>query len=560
MISKKSIDEVMKISSIEDVVGEFVRLKRSGSSLKGLSPFVNEKTPSFFVVPAKNLFKCFSSGNGGDVVTFLRVHQQMSYVEAIEWLAKKYNVQLRYDGAKQFDDGRNLLYEKLSEQQAKFTNDFLRSLAQDYMNSRGFTAEVLMRFGIGYCKDGSHSMYASRVTFPIQDLMGRVISFAGRRLDTDGPKYVNGPDSPIYHKSDVLYNMHRAKQICAKLDVGYLVEGYTDVMAMDQYGITNVVATCGTAITPKQCQVMRRFTGNWIVLLDGDAPGKKAAERGVPIMLSEGLNVMISTIPDDADPFDFVMRQGKEGIDDLVKQDYIDFKCALYRDLLKEYPGKQASVIKSMKETIASIPDAVTRSLYVNRVARLFNIDSRYLVDNVEIPVVSISDRESDVNWDERMLMTLCVDCHHLSYRLSHNNQLIDTNISEICAKYYQETVEYQFHENIRKYFEAEIESLTNGKHIGRNNLSASEWDDVKKLLVDVDTDHLTPSLAFKQFCNIADRIDLRMNNTMIDALDNQIEAALSAEDQIELMSRKMALWNQRNEIGSRIGHVAEIK
>ncbi|HKX85024.1 MAG TPA: DNA primase, partial [Flavobacterium sp.] len=350
MISKSTIDAVFETARVEEVIGDFVQLKRAGSNFKGLSPFSDEKSPSFMVSPVKQIWKDFSSGKGGNAVTFVMEHEHFSFPEAIRYLAKKYNIEIEETVQTDEDvaeaNEKESMYLVSEFAQKFFQNSMLntdegQAIGLSYFKERGFSSDTMKKFGLGYSsenwdaftkealgqgykleylekvgltilrEDGRHfDRFKGRVMFPIQSMSGRVLGFGGRILTNDkkAAKYLNSPESEIYHKSKVLYGIYHAKQAIAKLDNCYLCEGYTDVIQMHQAGIENVVSSSGTALTPDQIRLINRLTKNITVLFDGDAAGLRASIRGIDLILEEGMNVKVCTFPDGDDPDSFAKK------------------------------------------------------------------------------------------------------------------------------------------------------------------------------------------------------------------------------------------------------------
>ena len=428
MISKNTIDTVFQTARVEEVIGDFVQLKRAGSNLKGLSPFSNEKSPSFMVSPVKQIWKDFSSGKGGNAVAFLMEHEHFSYPEAIRYLARKYNIEI--EETEQTDEQKEQANEKesmylVSEFAQKYFHNTLlntdegQAIGYSYFKERGFTADTIKKFGLGYSpetwdaftkealgkgyqatylektglsilkEDGRHiDRFRGRVMFPIQSMSGRVLGFGGRILGNDKKtaKYLNSPESDIYHKSKVLYGIYHAKQAIAKEDNCYLVEGYTDVIQLHQAGIENVVASSGTALTPDQIRLINRLTKNITVLFDGDAAGLRASIRGIDLILEEGMNVRVCTFPEGEDPDSFAK---KNTYDDLVAylndnaKDFIQFKASLLVDEAKNDPIKKAGLIRDMVTSIAKIPDRIQREIYIQESARIMDISEQVLASTL---------------------------------------------------------------------------------------------------------------------------------------------------------------------------------
>ena len=425
MITKESIDKVYDAIRVEEVIGDFIQLKRSGSGYKGLSPFTNERTPSFSVSPAKQIWKDFSSGKGGNAIAFLMEHEHFSYIEAIRYLAKKYNIEL--EETQQNEEEKNKANEReglylVSEfardyyQQNLLSSEEGKALGLTYFRERGFTDETIATFQLGYALDSWSALtdeaiakgmnitylektgltiatekgrkidrFKGRVMFPILSMSGRVLGFGGRILSKEKQKeakYLNSPESDIYHKSNVLYGIFQAKPFIAKEDNCYLVEGYTDVIQLYQRGIKNVVASSGTALTQEQIRLIRRLTPNITILYDGDAAGLRAAIRGVDLILAEGMNVRICTFPEGEDPDSFAKSNSLEEIEAYFKehtQDFIRFKATSLIQEAQEDPMKRADTIRSMIESISKISDPIKREIYVRECAKIMEISEEVL-------------------------------------------------------------------------------------------------------------------------------------------------------------------------------------
>jgi DNA primase len=423
LISKATIDIVYETARVEEVIGEFVHLKRAGSNYKGLSPFSEERSPSFMVSPAKGIWKDFSSGKGGNAVAFLMEHSHFTYPEAIRYLAKKYNIEIeeteQTDQEKALTDTRESMYLVSEFAKTYFHNTLLNSeegkaIGYSYFKERGFTNETIKKFSLGYSpeswdaftkealgkgykleflestgltipkEDRPFDRFKGRVMFPIESMSGRVLGFGGRILTNDkkAAKYLNSPESEIYHKSKVLYGIYQAKQSIAKLNNCYLVEGYTDVIQFNQSGIENVVASSGTALTPDQIRLINRLTKNITVLFDGDAAGLRASVRGIDLILEEGMNVKVCTFPDGEDPDSFAK---KTSYDDLVyylennSKDFIQFKASLLMNEAKNDPVKKADLIRDMVGSISKIPDRIQREIYIQECSRIMDISEQVL-------------------------------------------------------------------------------------------------------------------------------------------------------------------------------------
>ena len=428
MITRETIDKVFETARVEEVIGDFVQLKRAGSNYKGLSPFSDERSPSFMVSPVKQIWKDFSSGKGGSVVTFLMEHEHFTYPEAIRFLANKYNIEIEETETSQEDkieaNEKESMY-LVSEFAKTYFNDTLlnseegKAIGLTYFKERGFTNETIAKFGLGYSpetwdaftkealakgyqleflekvgltitrEDGKHfDRFKGRVMFPIQSLSGRNLGFGGRILTNDkkAAKYLNSPESEIYHKSKVLYGIFHAKQAIAKQNNCYLVEGYTDVIQMHQAGIENVVASSGTALTPDQIRLINRLTKNVTVLFDGDAAGLRASIRGIDLILEEGMNVKVCTFPDGEDPDSFAR---KNSYDDLVfhlennAKDFIQFKASLLMVEANNDPIKKADLIRDMVVSISKIPDRIKREIYIQECSKIMDISEQVLVNTL---------------------------------------------------------------------------------------------------------------------------------------------------------------------------------
>ncbi|MBS1681695.1 MAG: DNA primase [Bacteroidetes bacterium] len=436
MISRETIDEVKNRMDIVDVISDFVSLKKSGQNYKALSPFNNEKTPSFFVVPSKGIFKDFSSGKGGDSFTFVMEHEKLSYAETIRYLAKKYGVEIKEDRtsseSKEEQSEREGLYILMNFAKEYYKNILTnseegRSIGLSYFRERGFNDRTIEQFELGYALEGwelfskeavgkgynkellektglvvkkedgsSYDRFRGRVIFPVHNLAGKVIAFGARMLgkEKNQPKYINSPETDIYHKSDALYGLYQGKNAIRQQDVCYLVEGYTDVISMHQSGVENVVASSGTALTENQIKLIRRFTENITVLFDGDNAGIKAALRGIDMILRGGLNVRVLLFPDNEDPDSFSRKLGTTEFQKYLKdhtQDFVSFKANLYATEAAGDPIRKAESIKEIVSSIAVIPDPIKRSVYIQETSHLLKISEQVLLS--ELNKILIADR-----------------------------------------------------------------------------------------------------------------------------------------------------------------------
>lgn len=423
MITRSTIDQVYETARVEEVIGDFVVLKKSGSNFKGLSPFSQERTPSFMVSPVKQIWKDFSSGKGGNVVAFLMEHEHFTYPEAIRFLAKKYNIEIeetqQSDEEKEKMNLRESLYLVNQYAQEQFSKDLWEStegmaIGLSYFRERGFTDEIIRFFGLGYASEqpsyfskkaqkagyaedhlvetglvikndrGAVDRFRGRVLFPIRSMAGRVQGFGGRILSATAKtaKYLNSPESDIYHKSQVLYGIYEAKKTIAKEDVCYLVEGYTDVIQLYQKGVENVVSSSGTALTPEQIRLIRRLTSNVVVLFDGDAAGLRAALRGIDLILQEGMNVRICSFPEGEDPDSFAKSHSLEEIQTYLTEqakDFIQFKTDLLLQESASDPVKKATTVREIVQSIAKIPDAIKQEIYLRECAAKMEVSEEVL-------------------------------------------------------------------------------------------------------------------------------------------------------------------------------------
>ena len=423
MISRSTIDRVFESARVEEVIGEFVQLKKAGSNFKGLSPFTDEKSPSFMVSPVKQIWKDFSTGKGGNSVSFLMEHEHYSYPEALRWLAKKYNIEI--EETEQSSEEKAQMNERESMfLVSNFAKDYFhdlmlnsnkgKAIGLSYFKERGFTDETIKKFELGYCIDEwdnftkaalakgydlkylastgltivkenkQFDRFKGRVLFPIHSMSGRILGFGGRILTADkkAAKYLNSPESDIYHKSKILYGIYQAKKEIAKQDNCFLVEGYTDVISFNQSGIENVVASSGTALTSDQIRLINRLTKNITVLFDGDAAGIRASIRGIDLILEQGMNVKVVQFPEGEDPDSFAKSNSDVELKTYLEnsaQDFINFKVSLLLKDSNNDPIKKAAVIRDIVTSISKIPDGIQREVYVQECSRIMDISERVL-------------------------------------------------------------------------------------------------------------------------------------------------------------------------------------
>ena len=430
MIDRETTDRIYAAANIVDVISDFVSLKKKGVNYQACCPFHTEKTPSFVVSPSKGLFKCFGCGKGGNAVTFVMEHESLTYPEALKYVAKKYGIEvqereLSEQEVRRNDDRESMMV--VSSYAADYFKNALHeteegiNIGLSYFRERGFSEATIARFGLGYCpsagdaftraalaggykeefllstgltikrEDGSwYDRFAGRVMFPIHSISGRVTAFGGRTMRTDKKvaKYLNSPESEIYHKSSILYGLYFAKRAITQEDRCILVEGYTDVISMFQSGIENVVASSGTSLTEEQIRLISRFTKNVTVIYDGDSAGIKASLRGIDMILREGLNVRVVLLPDGEDPDSFARKHNATQLRDFIaagEEDFLSFKTRILLSDAQGDPLRKAAVITDIVQSISAIPDAITRSVYIGECSRQLGIDEQVLVREVAL-------------------------------------------------------------------------------------------------------------------------------------------------------------------------------
>jgi DNA primase len=481
MILKESIDRIMDAAQVEEVVGDFVNLKKRGSSLLGLCPFHNEKTPSFNVSSAKGIYKCFGCGKAGNSVNFIMEHEKLTYPEALRYLAKKYNIDIVEDEISTDEDkeaahkreslmlvadwAKKVFAENLWE------NEMGQAIGLSYFKERGFREDIIKKFELGYSlsewstltdraekegfqkaflletglsifnetKNSVYDRFRNRVMFPIHSVSGRVIAFGGRILKTEpnSPKYVNSPESEIYHKSNVLYGLYFAKKAIRDLDNCFLVEGYTDVVSLHQSGIENVVASSGTSLTVEQIKLISRFSKNITILYDGDPAGIKASLRGIDMILEEGLNVKVVLFPDGHDPDSYVREVGSTKFTeyvDVAKKDFIVFKTDLLLKDVKNDPIKKADLIKDILESISKIPDQIKASLFVKECSSLLEMEERILLS--ELNKIKVKKIKKENNQEDLSVHTPEEDFIKEQPRVDHSNANQEKEIIRILMLY----------------------------------------------------------------------------------------------------------------------------
>lgn len=567
MIDQETINRIFDTSDIVDVISDFVQLKKSGSNYKGLSPFSNEKTPSFMVSPSKGIFKDFSSGKGGNVVGFLMEHEKLTYPDALRYLAKKYNIEI-VEKEKTVDDirqetERESLLVVTSFAQKYFTEKLHESpegkaIALKYILERGIREKYIERFQLGYNPEAgdsfsSHALkngykkdylvksglsvdgedrlfdrFRGRVIFPIHALSGSVIGFGGRTLRSDKQvaKYLNSPESEIYHKSRVLYGLFFAKNAIVKEDKCYLVEGYTDVIALHQAGIENVVASSGTALTVEQIRLIKRFTPNVTIIYDGDEAGIKASFRGIDLVLEEGLNVRVLLLPDGEDPDSFSRKHNSSGLTEFIlknEKDFISFKAGLLLKDAEHDPVKRAGLITDIVRSIAVIPGTINRSVYIRECSNLMDVDERVLYSEVnkirkgrqeqkwrsekvpepasrEIPVQPLVPsfvEEVYSEYEEREIIYFLLKFGNEKLRISEENQ--ELSVAEFIIREIQnDNLEF---ENLvyKKVFEDTLALIENGLTLEEKNFIYHDDKKIQDLAVDIYSSRYELSKVWKR-------------------------------------------------------------
>ena len=480
MISKDTIDKVFEFSRVEEVISDFIALKKSGANYKGLSPFTNEKTPSFVVSPSKQIWKDFSSGKGGNVIAFLMEHEQFNYPESIRYLANKYNIEI----IETVETSENI--EERNERESLFIiNNFASSYFQDillekeeinkYLLNRGLSLTTIKNFNLGYSTDSKNNFYKKanengysdkyleetglviasdnkkidrfreRIIFPIKSIAGRVLGFGGRIIDSNKKiaKYINSPESKIYNKSKILYGIYESKQFIVKDDNCLLVEGYMDVIQLHEHGIKNVLASSGTSLTKNQIILIKRLTSNIVLLFDGDQAGVSASLRSIDLILEEGLNVKICSFPEGDDPDSFVRKNKKEKMLEFINnesKDFVDFKLSLNKDF-KDDEDKKVSLIKNILKSISLIPDTLKQEIYIKKLSAVLKIDESSLFRSFSNIGVSKSLNRSSKNlYNSKIYKVEASDQRHTS---SYIYQL-ERQIISILLKYGVEEIQFE--------------------------------------------------------------------------------------------------------------------
>jgi DNA primase len=606
MIDKATIDKIFAATNIVEVIGEFVNLKKTGQNYRGLSPFKNEKTPSFFVSPAKGIFKCFSTGIGGNTVTFLMEHEKITYPEALRYLANKYNIEIiekeETIQEKQLKNERESLL-SLNHFACQYFMEILHSvegkaIGMSYFIERGFREDTIRKFQLGYAReeknafsrtaldkaykleyliktgltiqreDYSYDRFHGRVIFPIHGLSGQILGFGGRIMKTDekAAKYINSPESEIYHKSDVLYGLFFARQAILKNDKCYLVEGYTDVISMHQAGIENVVASSGTSLTVNQIRLIKRFTHNITILYDGDEAGIKASLRGIDLLLEEGLNVRVVLLPTSEDPDSFARKNNSStfvGFIQANESDFISFKASLLKREAESDPIKKANLITEIVRTISVIPESIVRSVYIRECSKLLDVDEKVLFtetarirrnyfeqkfkhvvikENLQQPISNASlklEPLSDEYNAEKEVIRLLLLYGNQSFNIQTNeNDLSETNIAEYLIHEIEQD-EIEFHHPVLNQIFSEVVTYKKNKQLLTDQFFINHPDElVSKTVVDLITSAYGLSKIWKRYENYFETEEMRLKEIVpeaILALKNEKVLKLIRETEIDL-------------------------
>lgn len=613
MIDQATIDKIFSAVDIVEVISDFVKLKQAGTNFKGLSPFANEKTPSFFVSPAKGIFKCFSSGIGGNAVSFLMEHEKLSYPEALRYLAKKYNIEIveqetTADDIREKNERESLI--AVSEFAAKQYTEWLwnreegKAIGMTYFKERSFRENIIQKFQLGYSPEqrdaftklavekgykldyliktgltvdkGTYQFdrFAGRVMFPIHGISGQVIGFGGRILKKDEKtaKYLNSPESDIYHKSNVLYGLFQAKQQIIKNDKCYLVEGYTDVISMHQAGIENVVASSGTSLTHEQVRLIKRFTKNVTVLYDGDPAGIKASLRGIDIILEEGLNVKVLLLPDGEDPDSFSQKNSISELTQFIhdnESDFIKFKTRLLLDDAENDPVKKATLITDVVKSISVIPDNIIRSVYIRECGKMLDIDEAVLYNETykirQNKVFEESKRTSYIPDYQPPNKIKPKQGIKITNEYPHERDLIrvlllypnkDLNFSDddnptvlkyIAEELISDELELQ-HPVYKQIFEEMLKFYHNSEMFDENYFIRHENNDICKAVVDLTTENYELSKIWKKNDVLQATEDMKLKELvpgLVMSFKNKKVISLIKETQEEIM---LAQKNSENE------------
>ncbi len=639
MVSKEIIDEIKARTDVLDVVSDYVDLKKAGSNYRGMSPFNNERTPSFYVVPSKGFFKDFSSGKAGDGITFLMEAEGMTYMEAIQHLAKKYGIELEEDEPTEEEllakNERESLF-IVMKFAAQYFQDILwkddegKSVGLPYFKERGFSEETIRTFDLGYSLDlwdglikeaksksystellekagllvskdnKSYDRFRGRVMFPIHNITGRVIAFGARILSKgsspkfDQPKYINSPETDIYHKSNVLYGIFQAKQAIRQEDYCFLVEGYTDVISMHQAGIQHVVASSGTSLTHEQIKLISRYTKNITVLFDGDAAGIKASIRGIDMILEGGLNVKAVVLPEGEDPDSQARSLGGAAFVRYTKdnqQDFIRFKVGLYQAEAKQDPMRKAAVIREIVTSISKMPDPIQRQVYLKETSELLDMDESVLI--TELNKIHLQQQrsvqqktyfEQQETHDEQV-----PDIEHepdvkaqraIYYKEKEVTRLLvlygQVDIAESFKVYqyiFQELEDVEIQTEIyQKIHTLYRQQAHNGLVVTETVLAEAGIPEITQEVIDLVVDHYVLSENWELKYNIIvtreesilhraimisiQELKLIFLNTMIEQTRRQLQEATGEEEQNQLLTRQMLYKRSQQEIANELGNV----
>lgn len=636
----------MQTSRIEDVIGSFVNLKRAGSNLKGLSPFTDEKTPSFVVSPAKQIFKCFSTGKGGTVVSFLMEKEHFTYPEALRWLANKYNIAIPEEKESTAEElallnERDSLYiinefAKTHFMQRMYETDEGKAIGLSYFEERGFRKDIIEKFQLGYClnkgddftssaidkgykleylekvglvksKDDRHfDFFRGRVMFPIHSISGRVLGFGGRTLITDKKvaKYFNSPESIIYNKSEILYGLYFAKGDIIKYDNCFLCEGYTDVISLHQAGLINVVASSGTSLTKDQIKLIRRYTQNITILYDGDSAGIKASFRGIDLILEEGMNVKVVLFPDGEDPDSFAKKSSTSELEVYISehtQDFISFKAGILLGESSNDPLKKAELIRDVVHSVSLIPNSITRSVYVQQIAVLFNIDESVVSnellrlrknivsrqidapDLMDLPVerqrpvnlsTEIITKPETLDYHEFEVIRLLVKYGTFEIKTKIENDEVSTSVIEfICQEITKD--ELIFHNSLfAKIFSMYLDGLAENTLYSASYLKRMEDQEIVSLVSDIESNEYELSHNWLSKYKIETQSELdRLHDAVIESIYHfksqkidekiksiQLELAksdtLSEEEMLFLLAEQMNYERVKKVFADKLGRI----
>jgi DNA primase len=546
-ISQSTINEIKNRIDIVEVVSDFVSLKKVGSNYRALSPFTNEKTPSFYVSPSKEIFKCFSSGKGGDAIAFVMEIEGLNYIEAMKYLAGKYGIEVeeeeQTDEQIQAQNERDSLFIVLNFAKEYFSNllwenEEGKSIGLSYFKERGFREPTIKQFDLGYSieawdglmnaakekgfkedilekaglilksENKTYDRFRGRVMFPIHNVAGKVIAFGARTLrkDKKQPKYINSPETDVYHKSNILYGIHQARQAIRNEDMCYLVEGYTDVISMHQAGVANVVASSGTSLTKEQIQLISRYTKNITVLYDGDSAGIKASFRGIDLILEHDLDVRAVVFPEGEDPDSYSRQLGSEEFEVYLKnnaQDFITFKTNVLTDGGKEVdPVQKVKIIREVVESIALIPDGIKRSVYIKSCSSQLQIEEQTLISELNKILISNqrkdrqrlrNESEVEAQIEEVLASPQPKEVPHTTYYvereclrmlINYGNEEYEEGLT-IGGFIAQETADIDFeHPQIKEVFDNAKTVLTKGKRIEPDEFISAEDPETSQLII----------------------------------------------------------------------------